>query len=222
MGDEKCAAIRFENVQYAYPGNSVFLLDAPRLSFAFGTCAAIRGHNGSGKTTLGKLVAGLLRPSRGRVFVGETDMTDWPLAKIGSQVGYLFQEPSRQIFAPTVMEEITFPLTLKGMDKQRARELALSMLAQFEMAPLAEATTFTLSRGEKQRLAIAAMLVNHPSFLTLDEPTTGLDTRRKGILGDMIKRLTDQGVGILLISHDAAFVREHAAIVYHMEKGKIV
>ena len=217
------AAVSFVDVRYAYqPGDGGFSLDVPKLSFAFGECAAVCGLNGSGKTTLGKLAAGLLRPRHGKLLIEGEDIAGWPLGKIGGRIGYLFQEPARQIFAPTVLEETTFPLELKGMDKQRARELALAILARFGMETLTEATTYTLSRGEKQRLALAAMLVNKPDFLVLDEPTTGLDIRRRALLGDILDGLVEEGVGILLISHDATFVREHATVEYRMEKGRIV
>jgi energy-coupling factor transport system ATP-binding protein len=210
------------NVRYAYPGDSAFSLDVQGLSFSAGECVAMRGNNGSGKTTLGKLIAGLLRPLRGSVLLGNEDIAGWPLGKIGSRVGYLFQEPSRQIFAPTVLEEITFPLVLKGMDEGEAVELARSMLARFEMGPLENAVTFTLSRGEKQRLAIVAMLVTNPGFLVLDEPTTGLDARRKGILGAMLRQLLERNVGILLISHDEKFVKEYASRLLWMAEGRVL
>ena len=210
------------NVRYAYPLDSAFLLEVPAISFFAGECAALCGHNGSGKTTLGKLIAGLLRPLGGSVLLENEDIAGWPLGKIGGRVGYLFQEPSRQIFAPTVLEEITFPLVLKGMDEKQAAELARSMLTRFEMGPLENAVTFTLSRGEKQRLAIVAMLVTKPAFLVLDEPTTGLDARRKDMLGAMLGQLLEQNVGILLISHDSAFVKEYASRVYTMAEGKVL
>ena len=210
------------NVRYAYPGDSAFSLDVQGLSFSAGECVAMRGNNGSGKTTLGKLIAGLLRPLRGSVLLGNEDIAGWPLGKIGGRVGYLFQEPSRQIFAPTVLEEITFPLVLKGMDEGEAVELARSMLARFEMGQLENAVTFTLSRGEKQRLAIVAMLVTNPGFLVLDEPTTGLDARRKGILGALLRQLLEQNVGILLISHDAAFVKDYASRLLWMAEGRVL
>ncbi|MCL2671825.1 MAG: energy-coupling factor ABC transporter ATP-binding protein [Clostridiales bacterium] len=214
--------IRFAGLQYAYPENGAFLLDIPGLSFAQGVCAAVTGPVGSGKTTLGKLAAGLLRPTRGSVCIGGEDIAKWPLGKIGRRVGYLFQEPARQIFAPTVLEEIAFPLTLRGMDAAEAETLARDMLIRFEMEELAGAVTYTLSRGEQQRLAIAAMLVHEPGFLVLDEPTTGLDARRREILGDMLKQLLAQGVGILLISHDADFVQAHATVIRCIEGGRIV
>ena len=220
--DERAAAIRFDDVYFTYPHGGAFSLELAELSLAAGMCAAVCGPNGGGKTTLGKLAAGLLRPSRGRVLLSGDDVAGWPLGRIGARVGYLFQEPSRQIFAPTVLEDVAFPLELKGMEPARARELALASLERLEMAEMAEATTFTLSRGEKQRLALASILASEPGFLVLDEPTTGLDPRRKAILGGIMARLIGQGVGILLISHDRAFVGEHASVVRYMANGRLV
>ena len=196
------------------------VLDSVSLSLERGTVTGLCGHNGSGKTTLGKLISGILRPSAGKVLLDGEDTSGWPIGKIGSKVGYLFQEPARQIFAPTVLEEITFPLILKRMDRGEADKLARSILARFEMERLENAVTYTLSRGEKQRLAIAAMLVHDPVFLILDEPTTGLDSRRKEILGGMLRQLTEKGVGILLISHDSTFVSKHAVSVQRMVEGR--
>ena len=212
--------VRLADLRYAYPGNDGFALYIPDLFFPAGACTAVCGPNGSGKTTLGKLISGILRPSAGSVLLNGEDTSGWPVGKIGSKVGYLFQEPARQIFAPTVLEEITFPLILKRMDKEEADERARSILARFEMEKLENAVTYTLSRGEKQRLAIAAMLVHDPVFLVLDEPTTGLDARRKDILGGMLLQLAGNGVGILLISHDSSFVSKHAVSVQRIVEGR--
>ena len=217
-------AVCLNDILFTYPdqGNAGFALDVPSLTLPAGICTALCGFNGSGKTTLGKLLAGLLRPVRGKVLLGGEDIAGWPLGKIGARVGYLFQDPSRQIFAPTVIEDITFPLILKGKSEGEAYSLARSILARFEMDTLEEATSYTLSRGEKQRLALAAMMINNPSFFVLDEPTTGLDARRKSILGDILKDLIERGAGILLISHDKQFIRDYAGAVYMMEEGRLL
>ena len=219
MCDNK-VPVRLMDVHYTYPGNDGFSLAIQELSFPAGECSAVCGHNGSGKTTLGKLISGILRPSAGRVLLDGEDTSGWSIGKIGGKVGYLFQEPSRQIFAPTVIEEITFPLLLKNMDRGEANKLARSILVRFEMEKLENATTYTLSRGEKQRLAIAAMLVHDPIFIVLDEPTTGLDSRRKELLGGMIQQLVEKGIGILLISHDSAFLGKHAGSIFRMSEGR--
>jgi len=180
------------------------------------------GENGSGKTTLGKLAAGLLRPDAGCVLYDGEDIAGWKLGQIGKQVGYLFQEPSRQLFTPRPLEEIAFPLELRGVPKDEAEAKATELLRQFELEHIKDNTTYTLSRGEKQRLAIAAAMVAQPRFFVLDEPTTGLDKRRRGILAETLRSLMDDGVGILLISHDDAFVDEMQADIRIMDGGELV
>ncbi|MCL2409822.1 MAG: energy-coupling factor ABC transporter ATP-binding protein [Oscillospiraceae bacterium] len=187
-----------------------------------GQCTAIMGENGSGKTTLGKLAAGLLRPDAGCVLYDGEDIAGWKLGQIGRQVGYLFQEPSRQLFTPRPLEELSFAQKLRGVPQDEAEDKATELLRQFELEHIKDNTTYTLSRGEKQRLAIAAAMVAQPRFFVLDEPTTGLDKRRRGILAETLHSLMSKNVGILLISHDCAFVDEMQADIRIMDGGGLV
>lgn len=212
--------MRFENVKFKYPTNSDFELIID--NFEPKGCTAILGENASGKTTLGKLAAGILRPSSGAVYYHGEDIAGWKLGKIGRHVGYLFQEPSRQIFAPKPLEEIALPLELRGMPKEEARELALALLQEFELENIVNSTTFTLSRGEKQRLAIAAAMVMKPRFFVLDEPTTGLDKPRRQILAKTLKKMQADGMEILIISHDRDFVEIMGADIRRMEGGRLL
>ena len=190
--------------------------------FSPGACTALLGPNGSGKTTVGKLAAGILKPDSGRVLFGGQDIAGWELGRIGKQVGYLFQDPSRQIFAPHPLEEIAFPLELRGVPKQDAGEKARRLLAEFELEDIAGSTTYTLSRGEKQRLAIAAVMACEPQYFILDEPTTGLDKRRRDMLAVALRRLADRGVGILLITHDRSFADALGAEIRYIEGGRLL
>lgn len=210
--------LRAEKIRYTYP-KSHFTLRVDSFTLSRGECAALTGKNGGGKTTFGKLLAGLFKPDEGRVLLCGEDTKGWSLGRMGSQVGYLFQEPARQLFAPVVLEELTFTLTLGGLSQADANARSYGILRQFELEHLAGRSTYTLSRGEKQRLAICAMLLGGPEFLVLDEPTTGLDGRRKEILGGMLRRLRQEGLGILLISHDALFVADQAGRKLTMKGG---
>jgi len=185
-------------------------------------CTAVMGENGSGKTTLGKLVAGILRPAFGCVFYNGVDIAKLKLGQIGQQVGYLFQEPSRQIFAAKPMDEIALPLELRGVPKEEAHEKARALLEKFELTHIESNTTFTLSRGEKQRLAIAAAMVVSPKYFVLDEPTTGLDKARRKILAQTLKIMQNDGMGILLISHDREFVEAMDADIRMMKGGRLL
>jgi len=214
-------SLHLEGVCYTYPGGpGGFALTAK--SFAPGLCTAVLGHNGSGKTTLGKLAAGILKPDTGRVLYDGQDIAAWSLGEIGRKVGYLFQDPSRQIFAPRPLEEIAFPLELRGVPKPEAEKRARDLLMEFELEEIAGATTYTLGRGEKQRLAIAAVMAGQPRFLILDEPTTGLDKRRRDMLAGTLRRLMEQEVGILLFTHDRSFAEGLYADIRLIEGGRLL
>jgi energy-coupling factor transport system ATP-binding protein len=206
--------------RFSRSNSSNFELDVQ--TFTPLACTAIMGENGSGKTTLGKLAAGILRPASGCVLYDGEDIANWKLGEIGRKVGYLFQEPSRQIFAPKPLDEIALPLELRGVCKIEARKQAKNTLEEFELTHIENSVTFTLSRGEKQRLAIAAAMVAGPKYFILDEPTTGLDKARRKILANTLKRLQADGMGILLISHDKDFVETMGADIRYMKGGRLV
>jgi len=215
--------LELKNVKFTYSGKEKrqdFSLTVEY--FSPGRCTALMGENGSGKTTLGKLAAGILRPDAGCVLYNGEDIAGWKLGQIGRQAGYLFQEPSRQIFTPNPLEEIAFPLELRGVPKPEAEAKAMELLQQFELENVLENTTYTLSRGEKQRLAIAAAMVVEPRFFVLDEPTTGLDKRRRGILAETLRSLMAKNVSILLISHDKEFVKDLGADTRLMDGGRLI
>lgn len=212
--------ITLDNVGYTYPDSSFSIKDIS-IDFHTGKCTGLIGANGCGKTTLSKIIAGLISPQYGRVMIDGEDTAKKSLAWIGSRIGYLFQEPSHQIFAPIVNEEISFTLTLKGMSREAAEALTAEMLARFDLTQLANNSTLRLSRGEKQRLALAAILANKPSYIVLDEPTTGLDQSRIEILSRTLDQLLQDGIGIILISHDLAFVNRHVDRIIKMKDGVI-
>jgi len=209
--------IETQNLSFEYP-NSEFRLHGINFFMDSGEIVALTGANGSGKTTLGKLLCGLLKPQAGAVLFDGENTARWSLGRRGQRIGYLFQEPARQLFAPTVLEELTFTQELQGVDPEEARARAMELLARFELDGLAERGTLTLSRGEQQRLAICGLLLNRPGALVLDEPTTGLDARRKGMLAGVIKEAAGDGTSVLVISHDAQFIRGIAGREVKMEE----
>ena len=209
--------IEARNLSFEYPKTG-FCLRGINFTIDSGEAVAITGPNGSGKTTLGKLLCGLLKPQSGAVLFGGEDTAGWSLGRRGQRIGYLFQEPARQLFAPTVLEELAFTQELAGTSSEEARRRAMELLSRFELEPLAARGTFTLSRGEQQRLAICGLLLGKPGALVLDEPTTGLDARRKEILSKTVQECLGDGVSVLLISHDAAFIQQNAQREVKMEE----
>ena len=196
------------------------MLDGISLVLADGL-TAVTGPNGSGKTTLGKLLAGILKPCSGVVEIFGTDTRKMSLGEIGRRVGYLFQEPERQIFAPTVAEELSFVFEIHGLPGDEIEARVDAILERFDLSRLRDSFPFTLSRGEKQRLALAAVLINRPDYLILDEPTTGLDVKRKAELLGLVREMLDDGVGMLIISHDRSFVHRHASRGIEIVGGEI-
>ena len=183
---------------------------------------AVTGPNGSGKTTLGKIMAGILKPQKGRVIICGSDSAGMKLGEIGQRIGYLFQNPDLQIFAPSVREEVSFALELKGYGKGEIDREVNRSLRDFDLLHRSDAFPFKLSRGEKQRLAIATVLVNRPGFLVLDEPTTGLDMERRGTLSEILLGLKEKGIGMVVISHDRAFISRLADRTIKMYGGEVV
>lgn len=183
---------------------------------------AIIGKNGSGKTTLGKLMIGILKPSIGDVLIYGQNTKNLSLGQIGKNIGYLYQNPDRQIFAPTVEEEISFALEYKGLEKEVIVNKTKEILELFQLEHLKNSFPFKLSRGEKKRLALATILVNDIDYLILDEPTTGLDVKRINILSEIIEKLLNRKIGMAVISHDENFIEKHATRIIEISEGEII
>jgi energy-coupling factor transport system ATP-binding protein len=183
-----------------------------------GELVALMGRNGAGKTTLLRLLAGLHRPARGAVLVAGHNTARQHPADIAQHVGYLPQNPSALFFAETLSAELAF--TRKhhpgsGIDPAET-------LAALGLAHAAERHPRDLSGGERERAALAAVLVGAPRVLLLDEPTRGMDAARKRALAGTLARLQAEGVAMLLATHDVELVAEVASRVVLLGDGRII
>jgi len=198
------------------------VLDDINLSIGKKEIVSIIGPNGSGKTTLSKIIIGIVKYSHGTVALNGREVKEMTLGEIGKKIGYLFQNPDKQIFTPTVYEELSFAYGYNNnLNINNKEESIDEILEILDLKHLKNNSTYFLSPGEKQRLALASILINKPEFLILDEPTTGLDYKRKETLSKLLKRYENQ-LGILLISHDMNFVKKHAHRTLLMESGCII
>lgn len=215
------SAIAISNLVFQY-GREGFALTCPRLEFAPGGLSLITGPNGSGKTTLSKLMCGILQPKQGEVRIFGQPAAALSLGRIGSQVGYLFQNPARQLFAGTVWKEMTWAADLLGEERERSSRKAERLLERFGLADLKERSVYYLSGGEKQRLAICTLLMGDARFLVLDEPTVGLDRPNREVLYAIIDDLLAEGRGLAVITHEAELFRRFTeARRIRVENGQV-
>lgn len=214
------AFIELHNVSFGYKRDNPIIKKA-EFEINSGDFIAVTGPNGSGKTTLGKLIMGILKPVIGRVCIEGRDAAAMNPGEIGRRIGYLFQNPELQIFALTVMEELSFALRIKNIDEDVIADRVDKILKLLHLEHHLNSPTFSLSYGEKQRLAIAGILINDPGFLILDEPTTGLDSARMDILMSILRGLLARGVGMMVISHDGIFIKNFQGKIFRMYGGEI-
>jgi len=187
-----------------------------------GTWAALIGQNGSGKTTLAKLCNGLLRPDEGRVRILGQDIARQPVSKIARSVGYLFQNPDHQIFAPTVREELAFGLRNLDFPPVEIEGRIEEALALFSLEPYADQPPAVLGYGLRRQVAVASLFALRPPILILDEPTTGLHWGATQALLDRLAELHRAGHTVLLITHDMRLVAERAEWVLILHQGRLL
>jgi len=187
------------------------VLDGFSACFERGEIVAVTGRNGCGKTTLTKLLVGMLRPSSGLVSIDGLDSSGMDLFEIGQRVGYVFQNPNNQLFCDKVFNEVAYGLRNLGLDEAQAEARVDFYLGFFGLSCYRDSYPGKLSHGEKQRLALAAVLALGTDYLVLDEPTTGLDVRRQRELGELLVDLRRSlNCGIILVSHEADFINRFA------------
>lgn len=216
MGD----AILVEDVYFSYEGLPV--LQGVALTVRTGEVLAIMGENGAGKTTLIKHFVGLLKPERGRVLVFGVDTREASVAQLARRVGVVFQNPDHQLFAESVEGEILFTLRNMGYPPDEARAICERVLKLFELDRYRGRSPYSLSVGERKRLAIAAVVSYNPDVLVLDEPTAGQDFFNKSKISRLIFGLKRQGKGVVVVTHDVEFAAQVADRVALMVDGRVI
>lgn len=184
--------IQIKNLKYQVAtanGPSLTILNGINLTIHTGESIALMGANGSGKTTLVRCFNGLLIPTGGEIVVDQLHPTNVDhLFEIRKRVGLVFQNPENQIVSSTVEREIAFGLENIGMPRIEMQRIVESMLVQFDLLKYRQRPPYLLSGGEKQRLAIAAVLAMRPRYLILDEPTSLLDPLGRDMILQLIQR----------------------------------
>ena len=215
--------LEFADVAFRYPDGSLGL-DGCSLAVRRGGRDVLIGANGAGKTTLFQHANGLLRPQSGTVRYAGTalDYGRNGLRALRGKVGLVFQNPDRQLFSASVYEDVSFgPLNL-DLPAGTVRERVDAALAAVGMQAFADKSVHNLSFGQKKRVCIAGVLAMQPEFLVLDEPLAGLDHGMREELLVLLDRLNENGVTLLVATHDIDFAYRWAERVHLLAAGRCV
>lgn len=210
--------LTLQNINFAYQGKPPVIHDVS-LNIDSGEFIAIVGRNGSGKTTLTRLIMSLLKPTVGDILFQGNIIPNSTPAKMARHIGYVFQNPDRQIFHDTVVEEASYGPKQLGYSPEQITAFVNEALAVTGLSELANSYPLSLSKGQKQRLTIASALAMQPKILILDEPTSGQDAREKDGLLQLLLTLNTRGMTILLVTHDMELLSACAKRAIVMLKG---
>lgn len=202
---ERSNFIEINNLTYSLNKNIIFqnaslLLEKRDITFLI-------GPNGSGKTTLSKIILGIIDidDKDSSILIDGNDIDSIKLSEVGKKIGYLFQNPDKQLFNPTVKDELSFHEKYRNIKDEKD----MNVISLFGLEKIMDNKIVNLSEGEKKRLALACILQLNPQYLILDEPTTGLDYKNKESLAEILRKLKmDYSIGSLIISHDSDFIND--------------
>ncbi|MCD6563770.1 MAG: ABC transporter ATP-binding protein [Thermoproteales archaeon] len=213
--------IETRNLYYAYEDEK-YVLKNINLRINKGEIIAILGENGAGKTTLVKHFNGLLKPTKGEVFVLGKNVKDMSVAELSKHVGIVFQNPDHQLFSETVEKEIEFAMVNFGFEKHYIEERIEWALKLMGLEKYRNRSPYTLSIGERKRLTLATVLSYDPDILILDEPTAGQDFLQKEKIAELMNLLKHRKKTIIIVTHDIEFIVNRVERVILLVGGKII
>ena len=211
--------IEFDGVHASYEA-TLPILKGVSFTIRDGEFVAFVGTNGAGKSTTMRLVNGLLKPDAGQVLVDGVPTTELRTSELARRVGFLFQNPDRQICCNTVREELLFGFKALGQAGPEADARVDAIIEEFGFD--ADDDPFLLNRGARQLLALASIVVLAPPVVVLDEPTTGLDFRECEKVMAIIRRIHEQGATVIMVCHDMEVVADYATRCIVMSDGTVV
>jgi cobalt/nickel transport system ATP-binding protein len=215
--------IETDKIVYEYPDGTK-ALENVNFHAEEGKIVALLGPNGAGKSTLFLHFNGILEPTSGTVKIdGEpVSYKKKDLMKVRQKVGIVFQNPDDQLFAPTVMEDVAFGPMNMGLTKEEVDLRVKESLEKVGMGGFEKKPPHHLSGGQKKRVAIAGILAMNPKIMVLDEPTSGLDPKGASHILKLLYQLNNEGMTIVISTHDVDLVPLYADSVYIISKGKII
>lgn len=213
--------IHVKGLYHAYPNDFVALRNISMEVYE-GEFIAIMGRNASGKSTLVKHFNGLLKATKGTVIVDGVNVKETSCAELARGIGYVFQNPNDHLFADSVEQELVFTLSNLGFKKEEMEPMIEQVLERFNLTQYRYQYPRSLSGGEKQRVALASILVARPRIIILDEPTRGMEYKLKAALMRFLDEYRKEGRVVILVTQDVETVAEYGDRVILLSEGRIV
>ncbi len=214
--------LKAENLVFKYDTRGKQILNGINFSIYEGEMLSIVGTNGAGKSTLAKIICGIVKGYTGELFLHNENMREMTIKERSKKIGYVMQNPNQMICKPMIFDEVALGLRLNGVSEEEIEPRVKKTLEICGLLPFINWPISALSYGQKKRVTIASVLAMEPSILILDEPTAGQDYHHYTEIMEFLKTLNDNGVTILLITHDMHLMLEYTnrAIVLH--SGEVI
>jgi energy-coupling factor transport system ATP-binding protein len=214
--------LNVKDISFCYPNSEKNAVQTFSCKVSRGEIIAIMGANGSGKTTLLHLMGGLLQPSFGQVIIDGKMSKRRKLHQLAGKVGIVFQNPDLLLQAETVEGEVAFgPKNLKL--KSDILQTVVDTLAQFKLEDFAEEAPYSLSRGQRQRIAVAATFSLHPDIFLLDEPTTGQDAQHlQHLMDELCDQIRQENKTLIFATHNTELTLKYADRVFVLSEGELI
>jgi cell division transport system ATP-binding protein len=214
--------IRFEQVSKTYPGGFTALKN---LSFSInkGEMIFIAGHSGAGKSTILKLISGIVKPTKGKVWLNNQDLgllNDNQLGYLRQHIGIVFQD-HKLLFDRNVLQNVMLPLRITGYERKQAERRARVAIEKVGLSGRELADPVTLSGGEQQRLCIARAVVHQPSLLIADEPSANLDRAYALDIMELFKTFHEAGTTVMIAAHDETLMADYGHRIIRLQEGRL-
>ncbi len=214
--------LQAKDLHFSYPDGNGEALNGVNFAIGAGEMTAIVGENGAGKSTLAKLICGFERPTRGSILLRGGDLEGESIARRAAHIGYVMQNPNQMISKIMIFDEVALGLRSRGLPEREVGDRVEEALTISGLRPFRKWPISALSFGQKKRVTIASVLVMNPEIIILDEPTAGQDFRHYSEFMEFLRGLNQQGVTVLMITHDMHLMLEYAFRALVFCKGRLL
>lgn len=216
--------LQADRLCYTYEGESKPALNQLSLQIRRGKKIACMGANGSGKSTFFLCCNGIRKPDSGKIHFNSQplDYSKQGLLHLRRKVGIVFQDPDRQLFSASVFQEISFGLLNLGFPEEEARKKVSAIIEELGISSFAHKPTHALSDGQKKLVSIADILVMEPELMILDEPASTLDPLHTQMVRDLIDRIVEKGITVMMATHDVNYAYSWADEILLFHQGQVI